>query len=169
MALSYEKLNEIFTGYGLKLGEEQTRKCYDALEGYYKETPCKKKGSGYMMYEYKPQEVVYYNIKNDDIKVKYTGGKKKEKKLYVIINDNTGQKYYILDWFVKENEKHNFHIFPYKTDKVSVELNMIMKDNELYENIKDINDYFNETKKFKNYTIKNIKPNIKNKRLEIIF
>jgi len=167
MALSYEKLNELFTGVGLKLGEEETKKCYEALEGYYKK-------SGYMIYEYerlynKPREVIYYDIKKDDIKVKYTGGKKKEKKLYVIINDNTGQKYYILDWVQKEIEKHNFHIFPYKTDKVSVELNMIMKDNELYKNIKDINDYFNESKKFKNYTIKNNKPNVKNKRLEIIF
>ena len=54
MALSYEKLNELFTGVGLKLGEEQTRKCYDVLEGYYKEITVKKKGSGrasgYMMW-----------------------------------------------------------------------------------------------------------------------
>ena len=46
MALSYEKLNELFTGVGLKLGEEETKKCYEALELYYKEIPCKKKVSG---------------------------------------------------------------------------------------------------------------------------
>ena len=54
MALSYEKLNELFTGVGLKLGEEDTKKCYDVLEGYYKEITGKKKGSvrasGYMMW-----------------------------------------------------------------------------------------------------------------------
>ena len=46
MALSYEKLNELFTGVGLKLGEEETKKCYEALELYYKEITCKKKVSG---------------------------------------------------------------------------------------------------------------------------
>ena len=56
MALSYEKLNELFTGVGLKLGEEDTKKCYEALELYYKEITCKKKlsgrgrVSGYMMW-----------------------------------------------------------------------------------------------------------------------
>ena len=53
MALSYEKLNELFTGVGLKLEEEQTRKCYEALEGYYKDITKKtKRGrvSGYMMW-----------------------------------------------------------------------------------------------------------------------
>lgn len=55
MALSYDKLNELFAGVGLKLGEEETRKCYDALEGYYKDVTGKKVGrrgrvSGYMMW-----------------------------------------------------------------------------------------------------------------------
>ena len=53
MALSYEKLNELFTGVGLKLEEEQTRKCYEALEGYYKDVTGKKRVgrvSGYMMW-----------------------------------------------------------------------------------------------------------------------
>ena len=54
MALSYEKLNELFGGVGLKLGEDKTRKCYEALEGYYKEITGKKSGrgrvSGYMMW-----------------------------------------------------------------------------------------------------------------------
>ena len=31
MALSYEKLNELFTSVCLELSEEKTKKCYDAL------------------------------------------------------------------------------------------------------------------------------------------
>jgi hypothetical protein len=55
MALSYEKLNELFAGVGLNLGEEETRKCYEALEGYNKDVTGKKVGrrgrvSGYMMW-----------------------------------------------------------------------------------------------------------------------
>ena len=53
MSLTYDKLNELFAGVGLNLGEESTRKCYEALEGYYKEITKKtKRGgvSGYMMW-----------------------------------------------------------------------------------------------------------------------
>jgi hypothetical protein len=55
MALSYEKLNELFAGVGLNLGEEDTKKCYEALELYYKEVTTKKvsgrgRVSGYMMW-----------------------------------------------------------------------------------------------------------------------
>ena len=51
MALSYEKLNELFTSVGLELSEEKTKKCYDALEGYYNEITRKKgRVSGYMMW-----------------------------------------------------------------------------------------------------------------------
>jgi hypothetical protein len=46
MALSYEKLNELFTCVGLNLGEEDTKKCYEALEGYYKDVTTTKKVSG---------------------------------------------------------------------------------------------------------------------------
>ena len=78
MAFSYEKLNELFTGVGLKLGEEQTRKCYDVLEGYYKEITTKKvsgrgRVSGYMMWLNENRE----NIRDVHLKgVELTGRSK---------------------------------------------------------------------------------------------
>ena len=78
MALSYEKLNELFTGVGLELSEEKTKKCYEAFEMYYNEITRKKvsgrgRVSGYMMWLNENRE----NIRDVHLKgVELTGRSK---------------------------------------------------------------------------------------------
>ena len=70
--LTYEKMSELFAGVGVELGEEEGRRCYGALEGYYEEiTKNVKKRSGKRG---KTSFMLWLSENREEIREKYFGG-----------------------------------------------------------------------------------------------